>query len=56
MIPVIAHGNLLFLNKETSTFLNEIIRTAGLAGGLLCPYKGLVLAAPDGALNGLPTA
>jgi hypothetical protein len=31
--------------------LTEEIMTAGSAGGLFCPYKGLVLAALDSALN-----
>jgi len=32
------------------------VMTTGIAGGMHYPYKGLVLAAPDGALNSLPTA
>jgi transposase len=35
--------------------LRRII-TTGLAGGLHTPYKGLLPAAPDGALNDLPIA
>ncbi len=36
---------------------NVLVRTTGLAGGLLSPYKGLLPAcARKGALKGLPTA
>ena len=61
MHPVMLHllCNAVHVTSETCPGLlrAEKVRTTGLAGGLLSPYKGLLPAsARKGALKGLPTA